>query len=246
MKKEDLQERLFHLENGIVKTIYKMKTCKYGCGKVTAVKKMKTGGSAGCPIGQCPEYVGSKSTGKCVPCRGVLAGLTAGLTGAVGTIAKMASDKNKANKAKNEAVKKIMTENPNMKKKEAIKMYKSSPKEEKKLGGAKKKYAMGGNTGGYAPAQKGGDNVKMGIYGIPNAGRTDSLGFKKGGSTTNRAVSPGCRGGMVKDASGKCVNERPRFKKGGFPDLNKDGKVTRADILKGRGVIKKMGGAKKR
>ena len=38
MKKEDLQERLFHLENGIVKTIYKMKTCKYGCGK------MKDGG----------------------------------------------------------------------------------------------------------------------------------------------------------------------------------------------------------
>jgi len=36
--------------------------------------------------------------------------------------------------------------------------------------------------GGYAPAQKGGDNVKDGIYGIPNAGRTDVLGFKKGGA----------------------------------------------------------------
>ena len=32
---------------------------------------------------------------------------------------------------------------------------------------------------------------------------------------------------------------------GSFPDLNKDGKVTKADILKGRGVIKKKGGAKK-
>ena len=30
-------------------------------------------------------------------------------------------------------------------------------------------------------------------------------------------------------------------KKGGFPDLNKDGKITRADILKGRGVFKKGG-----
>jgi hypothetical protein len=31
-------------------------------------------------------------------------------------------------------------------------------------------------------------------------------------------------------------------KKGGsFPDLNKDGKVTKADILKGRGVIAKKG-----
>jgi hypothetical protein len=42
---------------------------------------------------------------------------------------------------------------------------------------------------------------------------------------------------------------RPRldFKKGGkaFPDLNKDGKITRADILKGRGAIKKGGMAKK-
>lgn len=41
------------------------------------------------------------------------------------------------------------------------------------------------------------------------------------------------------------------YKKGGtktsFPDLNKDGKVTKADILKGRGVTKmKKGGAKKK
>lgn len=36
------------------------------------------------------------------------------------------------------------------------------------------------------------------------------------------------------------------YKKGGsFPDLNKDGKVTKADILKGRGVIKKTGGSTK-
>lgn len=30
-------------------------------------------------------------------------------------------------------------------------------------------------------------------------------------------------------------------KKGKFPDLNKDGKITRADILKGRGVFKRGG-----
>ena len=30
-----------------------------------------------------------------------------------------------------------------------------------------------------------------------------------------------------------------------FPDLNKDGKITKADILKGRGVIKKGGTIKK-
>ena len=28
---------------------------------------------------------------------------------------------------------------------------------------------------------------------------------------------------------------------GSFPDLNKDGKITKADILKGRGVIAKSG-----
>ena len=38
----------------------------------------------------------------------------------------------------------------------------------------------------------------------------------------------------------------PMMKKGGsFPDLNKDGKITKADILKGRGVIKNGGKMKK-
>jgi hypothetical protein len=96
--------------------------------------------------------------------------------------------------------------------------------------------------------QKGGATLPM--MGMPmysnNPRSEQGRILKSGGSTTNRAVAPGCRGGMVKDASGKCVSERPRFKKGGFPDLNKDGKVTKADILKGRGVIKKLGGAKKR
>ena len=37
---------------------------------------------------------------------------------------------------------------------------------------------------------------------------------------------------------------RTGFAKGGkaFPDLNKDGKVSFKDVLKGRGVIKKKGG----
>jgi len=37
-----------------------------------------------------------------------------------------------------------------------------------------------------------------------------------------------------------------KMKKGGFPDLNKDGKITKADILKGRGVIKRKGGTVKK
>ena len=36
-----------------------------------------------------------------------------------------------------------------------------------------------------------------------------------------------------------------KMAKGGFPDLNKDGKVTKADVLKGRGVFKKGGMSKK-
>ena len=37
---------------------------------------------------------------------------------------------------------------------------------------------------------------------------------------------------------------RAGFKDGSFPDLTGDGKVTRADVLKGRGVFKKGGSAK--
>ena len=41
------------------------------------------------------------------------------------------------------------------------------------------------------------------------------------------------KGGVVKKAKSG----------GSFPDLNKDGKITKADILKGRGVIAKKGAA---
>ena len=40
--------------------------------------------------------------------------------------------------------------------------------------------------------------------------------------------------------------KRMSYKKGGFPDLNKDGKVTRADVLKGRDVFKYGGMVKKK
>lgn len=38
---------------------------------------------------------------------------------------------------------------------------------------------------------------------------------------------------------------KAKYSKGGFPDLTGDGKVTKADVLKGRGVIKKKGGVAK-
>ena len=41
------------------------------------------------------------------------------------------------------------------------------------------------------------------------------------------------------------MKAKKNYKKGGkFPDLNKDGKVTMADILQGRGVKKGMKGMK--
>jgi hypothetical protein len=89
--------------------------------------------------------------------------------------------------------------------------------------GGVKKMAAGGSTTnklnnarGFAKSPKGGGNQKLQIYGIPNAGMTgpnrnsQTETMKKGGSTSviNRAVKPGCRGGMVKDANGNCVPVR--------------------------------------
>jgi hypothetical protein len=50
----------------------------------------------------------------------------------------------------------------------------------------------------------------------------------------------------AKAAAGKAYKMGGKMKKkaeggGSFPDLNKDGKITKADILKGRGVIAKKG-----
>lgn len=39
-------------------------------------------------------------------------------------------------------------------------------------------------------------------------------------------------------------SDSPGYSKGGMPDLTGDGKVTRADVLKGRGVFKKGGAVK--
>ena len=59
------------------------------------------------------------------------------------------------------------------------------------------------------------------------------------------SVKHSCKAPLVRDASGKCVMVR-KMAKGGFPDLTGDGKVTKADVLKGRGVIKRKGGSVKK
>ena len=94
---------------------------------------------------------------------------------------------------------------------------------------SKYKKAMGGEATnklnkprGYAKSQTGGSNIGSMIFGVPNAGMT--------GPNRNSVTETMKKGGTKKS----------------FPDLNKDGKITKADILKGRGVIKKKGGLVKK
>ena len=102
-----------------------------------------------------------------------------------------------------------------------------------KSGGAKKKYA----AGGFAPAQKGGDNTKMGIYGIPNAGNTGPETMKKGGSVKKKHQDGGSAM-LTNTTPGEKFN--PPMKKGGMVKNAKlaalaapKNKITRADIITG-------------
>lgn len=64
--------------------------------------------------------------------------------------------------------------------------------------------------------------------------------MKKGGSSK----SPKQQAAIA--ISMKKAGKKPKMSKGGsFPDLTGDGKVTKADVLKGRGVFKKGGSIKK-
>jgi hypothetical protein len=64
--------------------------------------------------------------------------------------------------------------------------------------------------------------------------------FKSKSAASKKVAKPAA-------APAKKVVPKTKMKSGGkaFPDLTGDGKVTRADILKGRGVIKKSGGKMK-
>ena len=91
-----------------------------------------------------------------------------------------------------------------------------------KAGGSVKKVKKMANGGqalnkakGFAPAQKGGDNVKMGIYGMSNAGttgpnRTAGYDYKKGGT----AKSSGCPPGWYKSGSDCFPSNKPFYSTG--------------------------------
>jgi len=64
-------------------------------------------------------------------------------------------------------------------------------------------------------------------------------------------MAPMMKGGGTlspsKNAVSKNISNLNKAKDGAsFPDLNKDGKITKADILKGRGVIAKKGASMKK
>ena len=73
---------------------------------------------------------------------------------------------------------------------------------------------------------------------------------KRGGGMAKKKRVKAMGGGMMKKrvmkrGGGSAMKKRVKMKKGGksFPDLTGDGKVTRKDILKGRGVKLKRGGS---
>ena len=76
-------------------------------------------------------------------------------------------------------------------------------------------------------------------------GDIDMMGMKKrvkkkgGGSAMKKRI--------LKRGGGSAMKKRVKRKMGGkaFPDLTGDGKVTRKDVLKGRGVKLKRGGSVK-
>jgi len=99
---------------------------------------------------------------------------------------------------------------------------KKEPKKVKRTGSARpmseRKFAGGGMK------------TKMGTKGGMSGGKKKMApGMKGGGMTSKMSTKGGAMGGKKKMA--------PGMKKGGkFPDLTGDGKVTKKDVLKGRGV----------
>ena len=94
----------------------------------------------------------------------------------------------------------------------------------------KKKMQMGGEIGAFNKLK--GAAKKKELEGYKNYG--DGPGSGPSIDKTKKPA-PKATTGMKKAKSG-----------GSFPDLNKDGKVTKADVLKGRGVIAKKGASVKK
>ncbi len=110
-------------------------------------------------------------------------------------------------------------------------------KKKMQMGGKAK--PMSGKIGAYAELEKkaaaGDRQGKLDL-------KLEKSNYKKFGDGPGSGPS-----GAMPQPKKKMGGALKKAKSGGsFPDLNKDGKVTKADILKGRGVIAKKGAAVKK
>ena len=95
--------------------------------------------------------------------------------------------------------------------------------------------ALARKTGTAPKKMMGGGMMKskMKAKGMKAGGKMKAKGYMAGGKMKSKmSTKGGAMGGPRKFKEGDQVK-----RKGKFPDLNKDGKVTQADILQGRGVI---------
>jgi hypothetical protein len=111
----------------------------------------------------------------------------------------------------------------------------------------------------FAPAKRlGKSDAPTRMYAKAGGGTMKAKGMKAGGKMKTKGRANGgmmkakgkAGGGMMK-TKGRTAGGKMKakgYKKGGkadFPDLNKDGSITKADILKGRGVPGMKGGGMK-
>jgi hypothetical protein len=119
------------------------------------------------------------------------------------------------------------------------------------LGGAAGGAVGGGILGGMGKQMLGGiaGQALGGLAGKALGGLMG--GGNKGGGQAAGGQAPAAQASMPRRSTDTTAVRTRGMKKGGkvskakngksFPDLNKDGKITKADILKGRGVIAKKG-----
>lgn len=101
----------------------------------------------------------------------------------------------------------------------------------------KKKMQMGGEIGAFSKLKGAAKKKELDNYKKFGDGPGSGPSIDKTKAPAPKATDPKTlfKGTVKKAKSG-----------GSFPDLNKDGKVTKADVLKGRGVIAKKGASVKK
>ena len=88
------------------------------------------------------------------------------------------------------------------------------------------------------PTGKGGKPLKPKPIGKKDGGKVyDKRKPKKPLKGQMKKPKPGTYDYQLQETMKPDYKKRKAMKKGGFPDLTGDGKVTRADVLKGRGVF---------